>query len=195
MAVAKTGRSSGAVAAFVTLAVVVSATRSGRAAQADRAVFRRVQARRTRPGIALARRVSALAEPEVVYPLLVIAGVCAARRAGWRRACEPCLVVAGGALLRRRLSEVIARQRPPATAWLTVPEGFSMPSKHTTLAALAAGACVRAAGAGDPAAHAAVLLAAGGVGAGRVCLGVHWPSDVIAGWLWAEGWLRVTSPD
>ena len=36
---------------------------------------------------------------------------------------------------------MVARQRPPAAIWLAEPEGFSLPSKHTTLAALTAGAC------------------------------------------------------
>jgi membrane-associated phospholipid phosphatase len=192
MAIAGSRRMPAAVAAFAALAVVVSATGGGLAARADQAVFEHVRARRSRTGIVLAGRVSALAEPAVVYPLLAAAGVHAARTAGWRRACEPCLVVAGGALVRRLLSQVIARPRPPSGAWLAEPEGFSLPSRHTTLAALAAGVCVRAAGAGAPAGQAAPLLAAAGIGASRVYLGVHWPSDVIAGWLFAEGWLRLT---
>jgi len=42
--------------------------------------------------------------------------------------------------------------------------------------------------------HAATLVAAAGVGANRVYLGVHWPADVAAGWLFAEGWLCVVEP-
>jgi undecaprenyl-diphosphatase len=91
------------------------------------------------------------------------------------------------------VSRVIARPRPPAAAWLTDPEGFSLPSKHTTMAALTAGACVRAAG-GRGRGYVPSVLAAAAVGASRVYLGVHWPGDVLAGWLFAVGWLRLTDP-
>jgi hypothetical protein len=29
------------------------------------------------------------------------------------------------------------------------------------------------------------------MGASRVFLGVHWPTDILAAWLYAEGWLRL----
>jgi membrane-associated phospholipid phosphatase len=191
MAVTGRGRVRGAIVAFGAPALVAAATDRGRAASADRAGFRAVLARRCPAGITVARAVSALAEPGVVYPLLAAVG--AARRDGWWGACVPCLVVASGAAARGRLSRMIARQRPPAEAWLSEPEGFSLPSKHTTLAALAAGACVRAVGGRGAAARSASVLAAAAVGASRVYLGVHWPADVLAGWLFAEGWLRVTA--
>jgi undecaprenyl-diphosphatase len=148
------------------------------------------------PGAAVtaARLLSGVAEPAVVSPVLATAAVLAIRRGDWRNACVPAVAVASGAGVRRRLSRVIARPRPPAERWLTDPEGFSLPSKHTTLAVLAAGACVRAAGARGPAVHSVPLLAAAAVGASRVYLGVHWPTDVLAGWLFAEGWLRLTDP-
>jgi membrane-associated phospholipid phosphatase len=158
-------------------------------ARADRALFDGVLARRRPAIVTAAQAVSGLAEPRIVYPVLAAAGLAAARRGGWPRAVLPGLVVAAGAVARRQLSQVIARPRPPASAWLAEPEGFSLPSRHTTLAALAVGASARALGTGGAARHAAPVLAAAGVGASRVCLGVHWPGDVVAGWLFAEAWL------
>ncbi|HTS95593.1 MAG TPA: phosphatase PAP2 family protein [Streptosporangiaceae bacterium] len=157
--------------------------------RADRAAYAALMARRRPAAVAAARAVSGVAEPRVVYPALAAAGLVAARRAGWPQAVRPGLVVAGGAAARRQLCRVIARPRPPAAQWLTEPEGFSLPSRHTTLAALTAGALVRALGVGGRPGRAAPLLAAAGVGASRVCLGVHWPGDVLAGWAFAEAWL------
>jgi membrane-associated phospholipid phosphatase len=181
--------------AFATVAGLASAADHGWLADADRRAFEVIRERRTETATRVARAVSALAEPAVVYPVLAFAGVAAARKGKRWRAGVPFLVVAGGAAVRRRLSQVIARPRPPAAAWLIEPEGFSFPSRHTTLAALAAGAGVRALGFRGVPAQAASLLAAAGIGASRVYLGVHWPTDVAAGWLFAEGWLSLAHPD
>ena len=159
--------------------------------RADQAVLRLAARGRSPSAAAAARAISALAEPRfVVFPLAATAAV-AMRRAGWQAACAPCLTVASGAAVRRLLSRVIARPRPPAAIWLTEPEGFSLPSRHTTLAALTVGACASSAGAGGLARRAAPLLAVAVVGASRVYLGVHWPSDVLAAWVFAEGWLHL----
>lgn len=140
-------------------------------------------------GVAAARMVSALAEPGVAAVVLGAHAALRAQRDGWRAACGPAVLVASGAVARRWLSRVIARPRPPAAGWLTEPEGFSLPSKHTTLAALTVGALAGRSRPGGGPGRAAPLLAAAGVGASRVYLGVHWPTDVLAGWLFAESWL------
>ena len=184
-----------AAAAFGAVLLVASSADHGRLASLDQRAFEAVRARRHPLAVTLARAVSALAEPHAAYPVLALAGARAARRGAWWQAAMPCLAVAVGAAARRRLSRVIARKRPPADAWLVEPEGFSLPSKHTTLAVLTIGAAAHAAGVRGARAHAATALAAAGIGASRVCLGVHWPADVVAGWLFAEGWLHLTSPD
>jgi membrane-associated phospholipid phosphatase len=177
------------VLAFTGLGILCTRRQDGWVWRLDQAVSAVVARRRSVMAVRLARMVSTAAEPSVaVIPLAASAAV-AARRGGWPAAIAPCLTVLTGVFIRFRLSQVIARQRPPAAIWLTEPEGFSLPSRHTCLAALTVGACARALGAGRGGTQAASLAAAASVGASRVCLGVHWPTDVLAGWLFAAGWL------
>jgi membrane-associated phospholipid phosphatase len=160
----------------------------------DRPLSELVAARRGTTAIRAAHMVSALAEPRVAALALAAGGVAARRRPGRARSWQPCLVVLSGVALRRQLSNAIARQRPPEWIWLAEPAGFSMPSRHTVLAALTAGACAGAIGAGPAGRHTAAMLAAATVGASRVWLGVHWPSDVLAGWAFAAAWLELGQP-
>jgi undecaprenyl-diphosphatase len=101
-----------------------------------------------------------------------------------------------GEALRYALMEVVARPRPPRADWATHASSFSFPSGHATTSALAAalvcwamarsarrvlGRCVQV----------LALVWAAAVGASRIYLGVHWPSDVLAGWLLATAYLAV----
>jgi membrane-associated phospholipid phosphatase len=177
--------------AFAGLGLVIALAADGWLGDLDRAVIRLLGNGRSPAAVRVARSVSTLAEPATAAVPLAVAAVIAWRRGGWRAACGPCLAVASGSAIRRLLSRAVARQRPPETLWLAEPEGFSLPSKHTALAALTAGACARGMGCRGPARHGAPLLAAAGVGASRVYLGVHWPTDVVAAWLFAEVWLSL----
>jgi len=179
------------VLAFAGLGLVTARSRHGWLGELDWAAISAIRNGRSAAAVTAARGVSALAEPGIAALPLAAAVTVALRRGGWRAACAPCVTVASGVVVRRSLSRAIARPRPPSSLWLTEPEGFSFPSKHTSLAALTVGACASGLGAGGLTSDAAPLLAAAGVGAGRVYLGVHWPSDVLAGWLFAAGWLHL----
>jgi undecaprenyl-diphosphatase len=160
----------------------------------DAAVLELVLRHRTPALTRAARAVSKLAEPKIAYPLLLAAGVAGSPATGRARmihVLRPALVVAVGAGLRRSVSCLIARPRPPRSNWLIQPDGFSLPSKHTTLAALTAGACADSLAQRTAVGGYVRAVAAGIVGTSRIVLGVHWPSDVLAGWLFAEGYFRL----
>lgn len=101
------------------------------------------------------------------------------------------VVVALSAYARTLLCAAIGRPRPPRADWLTAAGGDSFPSGHTANATVAYGllALLVVVAAGRPGRRGVLVGAAVGwgliavaVGASRVALGVHWPSDVAAGW-------------
>lgn len=154
--------------------------------------------------------VAALTHLGDVATLTVLAALVAlalAWRRRWLAAGWWLLAVIGNGLLVRWTKQVFGRARPDAP-YLEV-HGYSFPSGHA-MSALAVygllcvmlwrwqpappqGAAVPAeAGRAQPAARrlaVALALLAAAVGGSRVWLGVHYASDVIAGWLLALAWL------
>ncbi|CAB4737291.1 unannotated protein [freshwater metagenome] len=86
------------------------------------------------------------------------------------------------------VKSVVGRARPPAIDAATAASGYAFPSGHSAQAAACFGALGWIAASKTRRRRAWVVLAGGFltlivmVGASRVVLGVHWFSDVVAGW-------------
>jgi undecaprenyl-diphosphatase len=102
----------------------------------------------------------------------------------------------GAALVFRGLKELLDRPRPPLDDQLVHATSESLPSGHATMAIVVIGTLVMLAWpertpAGRTALVALAALWVGAVGLTRIYLGVHWFSDVVAGWLVGGAWLAV----
>lgn len=108
----------------------------------------------------------------------------------FREATFAAVALGGAALLNLATKQLFARDRP--TLWESIsPETtFSFPSGHAMGSATLA--CVLIALAWGTRWRLPVLAVAGtfafAVGASRVYLGVHYPSDILAGWAAATAW-------
>lgn len=149
------------------------------------------------PGLtAVAITVTTIGDTASMAVLAVLVGVFCWFRG--RRVDAVLAVVAMGtaSLVFTTIKRILDRPRPPATDRLVTVGNESLPSGHATMSIVVIGTIVVLAWPALAAAGRAVLLVlgaawVGAVGATRVYLGVHWFSDVIAGWLVGAAWLAV----
>ncbi|WP_420140412.1 phosphatase PAP2 family protein [Sphingomonas sp.] len=119
------------------------------------------------------------------------AGVALLALAGRRReALWLFATIASGRLLVEGLKGLIGRTRPDAAGRLVEVSSASFPSSHSAGAMLTVAAILAVLRPPPPIAIVALswpLL----VGLSRLVLGVHWPSDVLAGWGFALLWVAL----
>lgn len=105
------------------------------------------------------------------------------------------IAVAGGAILNTLLKDIFDRPRPEVVEWGTQVSSASFPSGHSMAAFIAYGAVAYLGGRLEPTrtlrwttwTMAGLIILS--VGASRIYLGVHYPSDVIGGYIAGLAWL------
>ncbi len=164
----------------------------GGAGPLDRAAYEAIYARHSAALLAAARLLTLFGEPTLLIAasaaLAIWLWIIGRPRTG--------LALLAVTLSGRGLSELqkywIARPRPALEPHLVIVKSYSFPSGHAmssmifylTLALLLAGQVRWRRGAAAAAIAVSLLI-----GTSRVMLGVHWPSDVIAGWACGLLWV------
>ena len=150
----------------------------------------------------MALGVTALGRADVAALITALATGILCLRHRWRSALYLFSSVSIGTALAAVIKSGFGNLRPHhlTTEGMTVVLNTSFPSGHATIAALLCFSLAVVAVQEMKAKHHgsirpwAVALAAGltlAVGVSRVYLGVHWPSDVVAGWAFGSAWLLV----
>ena len=142
------------------------------------------------------RTLSVVGSPVSAAAVAVI--VCTAlawRSRSWLPVATVTIGLAGFGLAVTVVKLEVARQRPPLPYAVMPVDGYSFPSGHalgvTTASLISAWTIARwliHSWNGQIAVWTTAIVVIGGVGLSRVYLGVHYPSDVIAGWLLGAIW-------
>ena len=161
----------------------------------DPGVTRFVVDHRVAWATALMKSVTWLGSNVVMIPLVVlVGGYFLFRDRDWRPAAFMAAALVGANVTYRLVKSWVGRPRPPGSLHLIEVSGFSFPSGHATVAVACWGLAALLIGAGRSiraklVVWAAAVLIVGLVGLSRIYLGVHWWTDVVAGFALGGLWL------
>ncbi|MFC0863987.1 phosphatase PAP2 family protein [Sphaerimonospora cavernae] len=180
-------------AVLLTVLAVATVERHGAPYPVDVDAHRWALTHRGRVAVNVAVVVTTSGTGFAAYVFAAAGGLLACRRIRWCGALAGVAVLGLGQIVRFVLAVGLHRPRPPSVDWAWTASGFAMPSGHTTTAVITAvvltvGIARGVRGRARPVLLAVPGLWALGVGASRVYLGVHWLTDVVAGWLLAAVW-------
>lgn len=173
----------------VVLGAVTDVVADGEAAGWDQPVMSLVVSHRPAALTPVVGVLTAAGDVAVLIPATLVAGGSLAwRRRRWLLVVVPVSVLALSGAAVAVMKAVLARPRPPGAVAQVVETGWAFPSGHTASATAVAVMVGFLFTRGRPRRRAlpiwlGAIGIAGMVGVSRVYLGVHWPSDVIAGWL------------
>lgn len=114
----------------------------------------------------------------------------------WRPLFLLLITVVGAGLLDQIFKSIVARPRPDELIIITQASGYAFPSGHAALTAFYGAlayllARTQKSWEGRSFIWAAAIAVSFLVGLSRIYLGVHWPTDVLGGWILAFVWLTL----
>ncbi|MGH2384438.1 MAG: phosphatase PAP2 family protein [Candidatus Limnocylindria bacterium] len=175
----------GGMAVVVLLAVAVSNDMTD---PFDRAVIDVVRADVLRSLLSPLRWITELGSTGAVTVVALVTLLVGILIGPWRHGLAGALTIAVASLANQGVKAFIARQRPDLFEPIVVEHGFSFPSGHAVLSMVAYGVLTVLITRSRLSRRARqVVVAALGllillIGLSRVWLGVHYPTDVVAGW-------------
>lgn len=189
--------------AFALLAIWV-ARHGNNAPGIDQSLHSWVMSHRNSVNIKFARGVTWGGVTQIVLPILILVGLIATEAGHtFTRRLKSGIVIAllasVGAYLGLQINHLEGRVRPPIADWAGTAGGPSFPSGHTTVASLFAASSAWLIATRVQAGWPRIALWSGAglyalaVGLSRIWLGVHWPTDVLGGWLYALTWLSASA--
>ena len=173
--------------------IAIAAASSPAIGRADSAVLDRVRRWRRDSWRRPVMAISALGETPIMAAALVVVSARHPRQA------LRDVTVLGLALAGREMAcRSLRRPRPNASGWWKDPTGFSMPSRHTMTAMLGLALVADRLTASHPTKESSwrrtARLAGALVASSRIVLGVHWPTDTVAGYFLGIGIHAASAP-
>lgn len=139
--------------------------------------------------IATAQWISRAGNPDIRLYFILAAALALAWRRDWASAAVMIAVPVCAGISSSMLKLAFARARPELVPHLDTVTSLAYPSGHAVNAAAIALLAALLIARGPRAGWVAMAAAAAAtVGLSRLMLGVHWPSDVVGGWMWGAAW-------